>query len=61
MEKRLYSIRQSEYVACEGRSTLYKEMKEGNLKYVKMGRSRRIEHDELHRYIDEKIQRSAAA
>ena len=56
---RLMSVKQSEAHSGESRSTLYKEMKEGNLKFVKMGASRRIEFDELNRYIDAKIAASA--
>lgn len=60
MKKRLYSVIQACDYSGESRSTLYKEMKEGNLRFVKMGSSTRLEGVELDRYIDEKIQRSAA-
>ena len=60
MNKRLYSIRQAVDYSAESRSQLYKEMKEGNLKFVLMGTSRRIEADELDRYINAKINRVAA-
>lgn len=44
--------------ACEyaavSRSVLYEEMKLGNLKFIKLGSSRRIELDELDRWIDDK-------
>lgn len=59
MNKRLHSIPSAAEYTGESRSTLYKEMKEGNLKFVKMGSSTRIEHDELDRYIDAKIGRAA--
>ncbi len=52
---RLLSIPQASAHSNESRSTLYAEMKKGNLKFVKMGGSTRIEFDELNRYIDAKI------
>ena len=52
---RLLSIPQAVAYSNESRATLYKEWKNGNLKFVKMGGSTRIEFDELNRYIDEKI------
>jgi excisionase family DNA binding protein len=59
MPPRLLNIRQSTTHSGESRSTLYKEWKQGNLKFVKMGASTRIEFDELNRYIDAKIKHSA--
>ena len=52
---RLLTIPQSVSYSNESRATLYKEWKNGNLKFVKMGGSTRIEFDELNRYIDAKI------
>lgn len=59
MIKRLFSIREAVEYSAESRSRLYDEMKKGNLKFVKMGSSRRIEADELDRYIDAKISEAA--
>ncbi len=56
---RLFNIPQASRYSGESRSTLYKEMKAGNLKFVKMGGSTRIEIDELNRYIDAKIKTAA--
>jgi excisionase family DNA binding protein len=53
--RRLLSIPQAVDYSNESRATLYKEWKAGNLKFVKMGGSTRIEIDELNRYIDAKI------
>lgn len=55
MPPRLFSIPQAVAYSNESRATLYKEWKAGNLKFVKMGGSTRIEFDELNRYIDAKI------
>jgi len=52
---RLINIHQAVAYSGESRATLYKEWKMGNLKFVKMGGSTRIEIDELDRYIDAKI------
>lgn len=52
---RLYSIQQAVAYSGDSRATLYKEWKLGNLKFVKMGGSTRIEATELDRYIDAKI------
>lgn len=52
---RLINIHQAVAYSGESRATLYKEWKSGNLKFVKMGGSTRIEIDELNRYIDAKI------
>ena len=52
---RLLSIPQAVAYSNESRATLYKEWKLGNIKFVKMGGSTRIEFDELNRYIDAKI------
>ena len=57
--RRLYSVRQAEDYSGDSRSTLYAAMKAGTLKFVKMGRSTRIEHDDLDRYIDAKIAASS--
>lgn len=59
VKRRLYDVPQSITYSGESRATLYREMKLGNLKFVKMGRSTRIEFDELNRYIDAKIARSS--
>ena len=56
---RLLSIPQGAAYSNESRATLYKECKLGNLKFVKMGGSTRIEFDEINRYIDAKITRAA--
>lgn len=56
---RLLSIPQAVAYSGEGRATLYKEWKQGNLKFVKMGGSTRIEVEELDRYIDTKMVISA--
>lgn len=57
--QRLMSIPQAVAYSQESRATLYKEWKAGNLKFVKMGGSTRIEFDELNRYIDTKINQAA--
>lgn len=59
IQPRLLSIPQATSYSGESRSKLYKEMKDGNLKFVKMDGSTRVELDELNRYIDAKIQRAA--
>ena len=59
VQRRLYSVRQAEDYSGDSRSTLYAATKSGNLKFVKMGRSTRIEHEELNRYIDAKIAASS--
>ena len=56
---RLLSIPQAVAYSNESRATLYKENKAGNIKFVKMGASTRIEFDELNRYIDAKIAAAA--
>lgn len=56
---RLLNIHQAVAYSGESRATLYKEWKQGNLNFVKMGGSTRIEVDELNRYIDAKIKRAA--
>ncbi|MGD1885455.1 MAG: helix-turn-helix transcriptional regulator [Paracoccaceae bacterium] len=56
---RLFNIPQAVSYSGESRATLYKEWKDGNLNFVKMGASTRIEKRELDRYIDAKIQRAA--
>lgn len=56
---RLLNIHQAVTYSGESRATLYKEWKKGNLEFVKMGGSTRIEVDELNRYIDAKIKRAA--
>jgi excisionase family DNA binding protein len=56
---RLLKIPQAVDYSGESRATLYKEMKEGNLKFVKMGGSTRIEFSELNRYIDAKMSTAA--
>lgn len=56
---RLLSIAQAVAYSNESRATLYKEWKAGNIKFVKMGGSTRIEFDELNRYIDAKINTAA--
>ena len=52
---RLLKIPQAAAYSGESRATLYKEWKNGNLKFVKMGNSTRIEVSELDRYIDAKM------
>jgi excisionase family DNA binding protein len=56
---RLLKIGQAVAYSGESRATLYKERKQGNLKFVKMGGSTRIEVDELDRYIDAKMTAAA--
>ncbi|WP_299970199.1 helix-turn-helix domain-containing protein [uncultured Roseobacter sp.] len=56
---RLMTVPQAVAYSQESRATLYKEWKAGNLKFVKMGGSTRIEFDELNRYIDAKISQAA--
>lgn len=56
---RLMTVPQAVAYSQESRATLYKEWKAGNLKFVKMGGSTRIEFDELNRYIDAKINQAA--
>ncbi|MEM7472920.1 MAG: excisionase family DNA-binding protein [Pseudomonadota bacterium] len=55
LHPRLMSIPQAAIYSNESRATLYKEWKAGNIRFVKMGGSTRIEFDELNRYIDAKI------
>ncbi|AXI45116.1 hypothetical protein C1J03_03130 [Sulfitobacter sp. SK012] len=55
IKARLLSIPQAVAYSNESRATLYKERKAGNIKFVKMGGSTRIEFDELNRYIDTKM------
>lgn len=55
IQPRLLSVQQAAAYSGDSRATLYKEWKNGNLKFVKMGGSTRIEFDELNRYIDAKI------
>lgn len=52
---RLMSIAQAVAHSNISRSVLYADMKAGNIKFVKIGASTRIEFDELNRYIDAKI------
>lgn len=59
MPPRLLSIPQAIAYSNESRATLYKEWKRGNVKFVKMGGSTRIEFEELNRYIDAKINQAA--
>jgi excisionase family DNA binding protein len=56
---RLFKISDAVAYSGDSRSTLYKEEKAGNLAFVKMGGSTRIEFDELNRYIDAKIRQAA--
>lgn len=56
---RLFSIPQAIVYSGESRATLYKENKLGNIEFVKMGHSTRIEFDELNRYINAKQKRAA--
>ncbi len=59
MPPRLLEVPLASDYSGESRATLYKEWKLGNLKFVKMGGSTRIEFDELNRYIDAKIKTAA--
>ena len=59
IKPRLMSIPQAVAYSNESRATLYKEAKAGNLNFVKMGGSTRIEFNELNRYIDAKINQAA--
>ena len=52
---RLFSIAQAATYSGDSRATLYKEHKLGNIQFVKMGASTRIEIDELNRYINTKM------
>jgi len=54
IQPRLVSVPQGAAYTGDSRSTLYKEWKAGNIAFVKMGGSTRIEFDELNRYIDAK-------
>ena len=56
---RLLSITQAVAYSNESRATLYKEHKLGNIQFVKMGASTRIEFDELNRYINTKMKQAA--
>jgi predicted DNA-binding transcriptional regulator AlpA len=56
---RLLNVPQAVAYSGESRATLYKEWKIGNINFVKMGGSTRIEHSELDRYIDAKINHAA--
>ena len=57
---RLVDVGGAQKYAATSRSVLYQEMKDGNLKFIKLGSSRRIELDELDRWIDEKASVSGA-
>jgi excisionase family DNA binding protein len=57
---RLLSLPQAASYSGDSRATLYREWKAGNIKFLKMGGSTRIEHSELDRYIDAKMQDAAA-
>lgn len=54
IQPRLLSVQLAASYSGESRATLYKEWKAGNIQFVKMGGSTRIEIDELNRYIDAK-------
>lgn len=56
---RLFKINEAAAYSGDSRATLYKEWKDGNITFVKMGGSTRIERTELDRYIDAKISQAA--
>ncbi|MEP3636371.1 MAG: helix-turn-helix domain-containing protein [Paracoccaceae bacterium] len=56
---RLMTVPQAAKYAAESRATLYKEWKKGNIEFLKMGGSTRIETSELDRYIDTKAKPAA--
>ena len=56
---RLLSLPQAASYCGDSRATLYREWKAGNIKFMKMGGSPRIERSELDRYIDAKMQYAA--
>jgi excisionase family DNA binding protein len=56
---RLMSIHQAVAYSNESRATLYKERKIGNINFVKMGGSTRVERTELDRYIDAQMKQAA--
>ncbi|WP_159086871.1 helix-turn-helix transcriptional regulator [Loktanella sp. Alg231-35] len=55
IEPRILSLPHAASYCGESRATLYREWKLGNLKFIKMGGSTRIERSELDRYIDAKM------
>lgn len=59
MDKRLFTIAEAVAYSSESRSTLYEERARGNIRFVKMGGSTRVERSELDRYIDAKIRVAA--
>jgi excisionase family DNA binding protein len=52
VEKLLYRIEEVVILTGLSRATLFREMAEGKLRVVKIGRSTRITADELYRYVD---------
>lgn len=56
IQPRLLSIPDAVAYSGESRAMLYKERKLGNIKFVKMRGSTRIERSELDRYIDAKME-----
>lgn len=55
VQPRLMNIQQAANYSGDSRATLYKEWKSGNIQFMKMGGSTRIERSELDRYIDAKM------
>lgn len=53
MTKRLYTDREAADYLGFSRATIWNLMKDGSLKSIKLGNSRRIEVAELDRFIDE--------
>jgi len=52
MEKLLFTPEEAAGVLSVGRSTVYELMRRGRLRSVQIGRSRRIDHVELSRFVD---------
>ncbi len=59
-KKRLFRVNEAADYAAVSRAKLYQEMKLGNLKFLKLGASTRIEALDLDRWIDETSKKSAA-
>lgn len=58
---RLFTVEGAVKYTGDSRSKLYQEAKNGNLQFVKMDGSTRVERIELDRYIDAKAKFASAA
>ncbi|MFF2065856.1 helix-turn-helix domain-containing protein [Streptomyces sp. NPDC058200] len=52
VERLLYKPREAAEALAIGRSTLYELMAEGSLKYIKLGRARRIRRADVEAYVE---------